>query len=85
VYRIFTIKDAAQKIIKFKVWPNLASRNKNKLVYEKVEIELKLDSNKAMLALVDAIALFMDENTINKVVVEEVEEGGKEEKEEEVV
>jgi len=85
VYRIFTIKDAAQKIIKFKVWPNLASRNKNKLVYQKVEIELKLDSNKAMLALVDAIALFMDENTINKVVVEEVEEGGKEEKEEEVV
>ena len=76
MYRQFTIKDAEDKVIKFKVWPKLAPPNKNKIVYDKMEIELKVETNKAMMDLVGVCAEFMDENTINKVTIEEFDDGG---------
>ena len=80
MYRQFTITDTEQKTIKFKVWPNLA-KEPNKIVYDKLEIELKVDTNIAMLEMVDAVAELMDENTIDKIVVKEFEDGVDKEKE----
>lgn len=74
MYRQFTVKDAEGKVIKFKVWPNLASPNTNRMAYEKMEIELTLETNDAMLSLVEVCNKFMNENSINKLVVDEIEE-----------
>jgi len=74
MYRQFTVKDKEGKTIKFRVWPDLA-KNVNKLIYQSLEIELSLVTNRALLDLVDNTAAFMNENTINKLIVEEIEEG----------
>ena len=74
MYRQFTITDTEHKIIKFKVWPNLA-KEPNKIVYDKIEIELRVSTNKALLDMVGAIASLMDENTIDRLVVKEMEDG----------
>ena len=73
MYRQFKVDDEEGKVIKFKVWPKLA-KMPNKIVYDKMEIELKVNTNKAMLGMIDVIAEFMDENSINKVTIEEFDE-----------
>ena len=74
MYRQFKVDDEEGKVIKFKVWPKLAPPNKDKLIYDKMEIELKVNTNKAMLEMIDVVAEFMDENSINKVTIEEFDE-----------
>ena len=74
MYRLFTVKDTLGKTIKFKVWPNLAAPNTNKVVYEKTEIELTLPTNQALLSIIGDTNAFMKQNTINKLMVEEFEE-----------
>jgi len=74
MYRRFTITDLEGKKIKFKVWPNLAPPFANKIVYEKVEIELTLATNNNMLKMVEATNSLMNGNTINKVEVEEFDD-----------
>ena len=74
MYRQFIVRDIEGKVIKFKVWPHLAPPNQNKISYDKMEIELRVKTNKALVELVGAAAEVMDENSINKVIIEEIDE-----------
>lgn len=74
MFRKFEITDTENNKIKFKVWPNLAPPNTNRVVYDRADITLTVETNKAMMELIEVVGKFMDGNTINKVEIVEIEE-----------
>ncbi len=69
MFRKFTITDTEDKEIVFKVYPE----ENNKVVFEKDEIPLKLETRLSLLRNITSISQFMDGNTVFKLEVEEEE------------
>lgn len=72
MYRRFVITDESDEKIVFNCYPD--HKQPNLMEFSKDEIAIGHKTREYMLAMVDVVSKFMSGNTINKLVVEEMEE-----------
>lgn len=73
-YREFTVTDEGGLQYIFKHFPDELPKSDGLIAVEKDEIPSSLDARAALIALIRKVTVYMSDNTINKIEIEEKEE-----------